>query len=601
MKEKQKYNIFQNIRYAFANIWKVDKLYYLAFVPQIPISVFLPLAGVYFPKILIDLIERRAGDADMLMTIGGYCMILVAAGLISFFCDMKIMSTSYTFSIHYQYQITDKSTRMDYENLENPKISDMLNHTYAGGMAAENIAKELNGLLITLLGIFTYGSIIGMLNPLILILLIVSSVINYLMLRYVRNYTEKNKDKWTPIDRKNGYLWGLSSDYSFAKDIKLYNMQSWLLEMTEHFRNLRMQWHNKVFNRRMLSEFVDGGLRFVRDGVAYAVLITMLLNNKIDVGSFVFYFGAIAGFSNWLSTVINRFNTIVNQNVDINRMRAYFDIEDRFNHGEGTMLPTENEIPYEIEFKDLTYNYIGSEKSAVDGVNLKINKGEKIAVVGVNGAGKTTLVKLMCGLYYPTSGAVLLNGKDVKDYNIDEYYTQFSAVFQDIGLLAIPISHFVAARIDNIDTDRVWQSLQLAGLDSVVKKLPNGLDTHLIKGVFEDGIDLSGGEKQKLMLARALYKNAPVIVLDEPTAALDPIAENELYMKYADLTAGKTSVYISHRLSSTRFCDRIVFIQDGKIAECGSHDELMKNNGLYANMFNIQSHYYKEDAVNEEN
>lgn len=599
-KEKPKYNIFQNIKYALGNIWRWDKLYYLAFIPQIPVSVFLPLALVYFPKLLIELIERKAGDTEMLVTISVYCLVLMAAGIINLFCDTRISSTNYTFSLRYQTLTTEKQVTMDYENTEDPKISDMQNHTYSGGMSGENITKELNGLLITLLGVFTYGSIIATLNPFILLLLIISSAVNYLTLVYVRTYTEKNKDKWTHTDRRNGYLYNISLQYEHAKDIKLYNMRSWLLKMTLYYQKSRMKWHNKVAGKNLFSGLVDGGLRFIRDGVAYAVLISMLLNDRIDVSSFIFYFGAIAGFSNWLSTVINRFNTIISQSIDINRLRAYLEAEDKFNHSEGVCLPNNDEIPYEIEFKDLTYYYRGSEKPAVDKLSFKINKGERLAVVGQNGAGKTTLVKLMCGLYYPYAGAVRLNGKDMKEYNIYDYYTQFSVIFQDIHLVSVSVAQFVAGSVERVDKDRARQALTLTGLDKVVDKFPNGIDTTLIKGVFDDGVDLSGGEKQKLMLARALYKNAPVIVLDEPTAALDPIAENDLYMKYAELTAGKTSVYISHRLSSTRFCDRIIFLQEGRIAESGSHSELMEKNGLYANMFNIQSSYYKEDVSDDE-
>jgi ABC-type multidrug transport system fused ATPase/permease subunit len=370
-------------------------------------------------------------------------------------------------------------------------------------------------------------------------------------------------------------------------------MCPWLIELTKLYQDLRMKWHKKIDNKNMTAGFIDGGLRFIRDGAAYAVLITMFLNDRIDLGSFVFYFGAIAGFSNWLSSIIGQFSSIATHSVNINRLRAFLEIENRFNHGEGIALPTET--PYEIEFKDLSYTYPNAEKPAVDNISFKINKGEKIAIVGVNGAGKTTLVKLMCGLYYPTSGQVLLNGKDAKEYNIDEYYTQFSAVFQTINLMPIPILNYLSASFEQADKNKAHSAIKLAGLDNIIDKLPNGINTTLVKGIYDDGIDLSGGEKQKLMLARAIYKDAPILILDEPTAALDPIAENELYLKYAELTQGKTSVYISHRLSSTRFCDRIMFIQDGKIMECGSHSELMEKNGLYANMFNIQSHYYREE------
>ena len=595
----QKYNVIQNIRFALANIWEVDRGYFAAFVPLIPLSVFLPLAGIYFPRLLINLIGAQVSDLHMLTAIAAYCAVLLTAGVINLFCDARISATNYVFSFFYQDKCGDKAMSMDYENLESPKVADMRNHTYAGGMAGEDIAKELNSLLITLLGIFTYGSIIGLLNPFILLLIIVSSGINYLVLTHVRKFTDKNRDKWAHLDRKNMYLYNLSIQYEYAKDIKLYGMRKWFIELTQYYQKLRMEWHDKIFNKNLLQGILDGVLRFVRDGAAYAVLIVMFLNYSIDLGSFVFYFAAIAGFSGWLSSIMGKFNTIFTQSADINRLRAFYEIEDRFNSGEGIPLPQATDIPYDIEFKNLTYYYPGSEKPAVDGINVKINKGERLAIVGVNGAGKTTLIKMLCGLYHPTAGTVILNGRDAREYNIKDYYSQFSAVFQDINLIAAPISHFVASNFEHVDKEKVRAVLKLAGLEEVVDRLENGMDTTLIRGVFDDGVDLSGGEKQKLMLARALYKDAPVMVLDEPTAALDPIAESELYTQYADLTEGKTSIYISHRLSSTRFCDRIIFMKDGKIAECGSHDELMELNGLYAEMFEIQSHYYKEGAINE--
>lgn len=595
IKQKQGYSIFHNIQFTFGNIWRWDKAYYLAFIPKIPLSVFLPLAGAYFPKLLIELIQNRSSDAQILTTIGVYSLMLLMVTVISSFCSARINSTKFVFSYHYQELVEQKTNSMDYENLENPKIADMSSNTYEGGMAAETIVYDVNDLLINLLGIFTYGSIIAVLNPLLLVLLVITSAINYSVMTYTREFTDKNKDKWVSLDRKNDYLYNISSKCEHAKDIKLYNMRVWLSELMVKYQNLRMVWHKKIYNRNLLSALTDGGLRFIRDGVAYLVLITMLLNEKIDVGSFVFYFGAITGLSNWLTLVIEKFNIVVTHNIGINRLRAYLDIEDKFNKNAGAILPSKIETPYEIEFRELTYVYPGADKPAVDNISFTIKKGERLAVVGVNGAGKTTLIKLMCGLYYPTSGAVLLNGQDAKEYNTDDYYTQFSAVYQDIYLVPISIARFVAGDMENVDREKVRSALRLAGLDIVVDKLQGGMDTTLLKGIFDDGIDLSGGEKQKLMLARALYKDAPVVVLDEPTAALDPIAENELYMKYADLTKGKTSIYISHRLSSTRFCDRIIFIKDGKIAECGCHAELMAKNGLYAEMFEIQSHYYKDN------
>ena len=248
-----------------------------------------------------------------------------------------------------------------------------------------------------------------------------------------------------------------------------------------------------------------------------------------------------------------------------------------------------------LVLKDFCKKYSTSNVYAVKDANLEINGGQIFGFLGPNGAGKTTLVKLLVGFYYPTDGTILLNGRELTEYNIEEYYSLFSAVFQDLYLLPVTIAEFVSSSDGEIDRERVSDVLRQAGLKEKIASLPNEINSRLMKGVFDDSVEFSGGEKQKLMLARALYKNAPVIVLDEPTAALDPIAENELYLKYHELESRKTSVFISHRLASTRFCDRIVFLDHGEIVESGSHDELMKRGGKYAEMFEVQSHYYKEE------
>lgn len=204
------------------------------------------------------------------------------------------------------------------------------------------------------------------------------------------------------------------------------------------------------------------------------------------------------------------------------------------------------------------------------------------------------MVKLLCGFYDPDEGRVLLNGTDIRQWNRQEYYSLLSAVFQDFSMLDITVAESVAQSVDRIDRQRVVQCLEKAGLMGLVEQFPQGLDTHIGRTVYLDGVLMSGGEFQRLMLARALYKNGPILVLDEPTAALDPIAENDIYMKYHEMTAGKTSVFISHRLASTRFCDRIILIDHGRIAEEGTHEDLMKRNGLYAKLFEVQSRYYQE-------
>lgn len=596
--------MFSNIAYALCNIWKWNKSFYLFFIPSIPLAVLLPLAETYFPKILIDSVETKQSITKIILIISIYFGGMLIINLFNNFCGSRLSMQQYNISLLYQHAISEKYMRTDYSNIDDPeaitKYQYAMNDACSGQCAPEFIWQSLLRLCISLLGIFTYGSIISSVSPWILLLLFLSAFITYLIGRWQRIYIEKNKNNWVGIDRKISYLQSFSEKFDYAKDIRIYGMLNWLSDMLLGFQTERFSWTKKVSARSLGGACINALLTLLRNGAAYAVLIVMVLNNEIGAGDFVFYFGAITGFSAWLNGIGNKVNDITYKSIKIGYYREYFEIEEKYNHGKGCPLPTEQEIPVEIEFNNVSYKYASADKNqyALKNINLKIEKGEKLAIVGSNGAGKTTLVKLMCGFYYPSEGEIKLNGHSIQEYNIEEYYTLFSAVFQDIYLLPITIAEFVSSSENEIDRDKVTEVLRQAGLENKIKSLPNGIDSRLMKGVFDDSIELSGGEKQKLILARALYKEAPVMVLDEPTAALDPIAENELYLKYNELTANNTSVYISHRLASTRFCDRIIYLENGEIVECGSHDELMKLGGKYAYMFNVQSHYYKEGAEN---
>lgn len=602
--KRYNHHTISNIWYALKNIWKWDKAFYLFFLPSIPLSVLLPLAATYFPKVLIDSIEAQKGIQTIIWIIVAYFGALLCAELFKGFCNTRLGMRQYNLSSLYQHEICEKYMRTDFSNTDNPeaniKYQNAMNDACSGQCAPEFIWHSLLGLLTSLLGIFTYGSIIAVVSPWILAFLFLSAYITYLISRWQRNYIEKNKDNWAAIDRKIWYLSSLSEKFDHAKDIRIYSMFDWLSNLLTDFQKERFVWTRKVSARDLAGNFIGAFLTFIRNGAAYAVLIVMVLRGDIGAGDFVFYFGAITGFSAWLNGIGGTVNDIVHKSIKIGYYREYFDIVETFNHSKGCPLPTKNELPVEIELKNVSFKYSSSdeEKYALKNINLTIKKGEKLAIVGANGAGKTTLVKLMCGFYYPSEGEITLNGHAIPDYNIEEYYSLFSAVFQDIYLLPVTIAEFVSSSDDYIDREKVVSVIQKAGLEQKINSLPNGIESRLMKGIFDDGIDLSGGEKQKLMLARALYKDAPVIILDEPTAALDPIAENELYLKYNDLTKNKTSMYISHRLASTRFCDRIIYIENGEIAEVGSHDELIKLGGKYAHMYNLQSHYYKEETEN---
>lgn len=328
---------------------------------------------------------------------------------------------------------------------------------------------------------------------------------------------------------------------------------------------------------------------------ANAYIIYMVVKGNIGAGDFVLYFNSMYNFSSCVRDVFDKYSGFHWLSDNISYSREYLDIKDKTNRSKGEKLPSGE---CEIEFRNVSYKYSGAEKPTIQNISFTLHKGERLALVGLNGAGKTTLIKLMSGLYDPTEGEILLNGKPVNSYNRDDYYSIFGAVFQDISALPVTVAENVAgADINNIDMVRVYDCLKKAGLYDKIMSLPEKENTRLVKSVFENATEFSGGQTQKLALARALYKDASMLLLDEPTAALAPIAEQEMYLNYAEFSKGKSSVFISHRLASTRFCDRIIMIENGKVTEEGTHAELMEQGGKYAELFELQSSYYNDKEV----
>ncbi len=312
---------------------------------------------------------------------------------------------------------------------------------------------------------------------------------------------------------------------------------------------------------------------------------------------FILFMGAIASFSAWLNGVVGNITVLKRENTRLNDLRAFFDYTNKLDP-ENPLPITKLVSPLEIEFKNVGFRYTDDTPKILDGLSFHIKQNEKIALVGVNGAGKTTIVKLLCGFYKATEGEICINGINIDRFKRADLYTVFSAVFQDICILPITAGENISfVKASESDEERLLHCLEIAGIKDEIMKHSKKLNAPMLKNIAPDGIVLSGGQQQKLLLARALYKNAPILILDEPTAALDPIAESEVYEKFHELTENKTALYISHRLASTRFCDRILVLKDGKIIESGSHDELMVQNGEYAYMYEIQSHYYKQGGI----
>jgi ABC-type bacteriocin/lantibiotic exporters, contain an N-terminal double-glycine peptidase domain len=594
-KKKPPYSVWQNFKFIFANVWKWDKPLLFLSLLRVPVNVLTPMIGIYMSKYVIDTVTTNGSIERLLLYILLFSLATFALRALSTITEVRINWKAVWNRLRYFSVINEKYIDADYENVEDPdgqtKYDKAGNTIQGDNSGTQAIISNVIDMLSNVFGLISYSSIIFTLNPWIVLALSITTVGNYFIYEFLHKWEYRNRDNWTPIDRKLYYIKRIAGDFSSAKDIRLYNISDWFKDLFASTLKERFVWSKKQKKATYAADIGTVILCLIRDGIAYGYLIYKMLNSDMAVSDFVLYFGIIGGFSGWLSGLIYKVTSLREMSLGICDLREFIDLPDKFNRGKGIALPSETS---EIEFRNVSFKYSGSDKNTIENLSFKIKKGEKIAIVGLNGAGKTTLIKLMCGLYAPIEGEILVDGKPIMEYNRDEYYTLFSAVFQDINLMPVSIAQNIAlSDYNDIDRDRMVNVMKLSGIYDKVQSLDKGMDTLLVKSFHDDAIELSGGEKQKLALSRALYKDGKIIILDEPTAALDPIAENEMYQKYDELTSGRTAVYISHRLSSTRFCDRIFFLEDGNIIETGNHVDLMKQGGKYAEMFDIQSHYYK--------
>ena len=601
-KEKPKYSRFGCLVWAIKNLWRLDKSFVFFIFAAVPIAVISPLVSSYFSKYLIDSIGAGKPFADLAWIVIFFITASLTLNVLSNFINARCSSRRYYPTCVYQTEMGyTQGYKTDFENHEKQDYKKISGYAWSdassGNCALEFIWTDLSGALIHLLGIVTFASLLAFINPIVFVVVTIVSIISYFTTLWQNKYYEKHKHLWEKESRKAGYLGGLSENLQVAKDIKLYGLEEWLNKMMSDYRAHIIMWNKRCRLRGLWASILAGVMTLIQNGVAYVVLIGMLLTGSLSAGDFVFYFGIVGSVAGFLHGVVGDVAKLNKRADKIAYYREFYDYPNKFNYGKGCELPTG---AVTIELRDVWYKYDGAEDYTLKGINLTLQAGESLALVGVNGAGKTTLVKLICGFYRPTKGEILVNGKLIDEYNIHEYYTMISAVFQEIRPVCFTMFEYVASADINRPSARedAITAMKLAGIWEKIESLENGIDTHLMKGIYDDGVDLSGGEMQKLVLARAIYKNGSVLILDEPTAALDPIAENNLYLQYRELTHGKTSIYISHRFASTRFCDRILLLGDGIIKESGTHDELMAQNGQYAYMFGVQAKYYKEGEIN---
>ncbi len=578
-----------------------------------------PFMTMYLSARVINLlIEGSSRENIAKMVIITLSVTAILAIISSFFQKWKDIMDDGFWDTTYKI-LADKKASMDFVDADSQKVADLhsqicQSNNWAGwGLFRSLTAFEsfMDAVVSIACGLVlsvklfllpvTDTKYVFLNNPLIAAILIAFMVGASAMAGYFMNIRKRAWSSYADDARLgnrmfSAYGW-FSQDTSRAADIRLYRQD----KITTTYMNMgdafteKSSLAKKLKGRYGLVSFISTGGQSIVTGVVYLFVCLKAWAGAFPIGSATQYIGAVTGVFFGINTLLTALEDI---RANARFLADTFEFLDYPNNMYQGSLTTEkrSDTHYEVEFRDVSFKYPGSDNYALKSVNLKFTVGEKLAVVGMNGSGKTTFIKLLCRLYDPTEGTILLNGIDIKKYRYDEYMNIFSIVFQDFKLFAMPLGENVATSSD-YDKDEVTRCLEKAGFADRLKQLPKGLDTFLYKKLDKEGVEVSGGEAQKIALARALYKDAPFVILDEPTAALDPVAEAEIYSKFNDIVGDKTAVYISHRLSSCKFCDEIAVFHEGGVIQKGTHEQLLADTtGKYYELWNAQAQYYNDDV-----
>lgn len=584
--------MFKGIVFFIKNGWRYDKKYILWRVLYQFINSLIPIVATIMPKLIIDELMGNQETGKLLVYVSILIVYTAAATIFSDYFNWDGFSRRCRVNAEFDSDLHKHLAEADFERLEDPNFLDMqkkagkfLYCDWHGFGYLLDCSMNALGQIFTLIGI---AAIIATIDLRILILFIVLIILGSLIEKRAKQNAIKLSEGIIKEQRGWTYYASLFEDHSFAKEIRLNSLGKWLLDRERDYFTKVNENQKKQNDGFIISGFFGAIFTLVQQSAAYAYLIYCVVSGAISIGSFTMYTGAITTFS-------IAFRKVLDSLIEIQAYDTYYDKLDEYLNLPKTLRKGSELIdadsPHFIEFRNVSFKYSGSDVYALKNVNITIPFGQKLSIVGENGAGKTTFVKLMTRMYDPTEGEILLDGVNIKKIDYDQYMSFFSSVFQDYKLFSFSIKDNVALA-QPMDKDRVKDILEYVGFGEKLRKLQNGIDTSVFKNFDEEGFEPSGGEGQKIALARALYKDAPIVLLDEPTAAMDPKAEYELYQKFNEMVQGKTAVYISHRLSSAKFCDVIAVFSNGQIVEYGSHDELYGKGGLYTELFSMQSRFY---------
>ena len=586
--------MIKNISFVFQKIGQKHRGLLCYLILCVLSSLGISVIAIWFPAFVVSRISTGKADAAQLAAAG-----LAAVGVYG----LQQMATSgrgmrqLFLCRDFLYEIFlkrfDKACAYA-ESTEGQKAYGMARQTALWGSDFRIFLEGILDLCVCIGSFVLFGGAIFGLQPGLFFMLLALSAAGYVVCHKNETAYQKLLEEQAGENRRFFYFIGAAQNEKYGKDMRLYRLSEVVSEKIDGCLKSLVLLQKKYFSVLARYGMLEGAIACIRDIVVFLYLIQKCAAQEISAAEFVLYYGIAMQFSNFVTVFVHSYSQLQTGSKGIEKIRTYMQ------EGEASAAESKTEKEQtadEIVFQDVSFGY-DADRLVINGLNLNIRKGEKLALIGENGAGKTTLVKLLCGLYPVSSGKITIQGTEVSRGQADFIRDQVAVLFQDALVLPYTVAENVSLKpLEETDQERVWAALEQAGLSERIKQAPDGILTQMTKAVSQDGISLSGGEAQKLLMARMLYhKSAQIWILDEPTAALDPIAESEVYERFRELGKEKNCIYISHRLASTQFMDRIILLKDGKIQESGTHRELMEQNGMYTRLYEIQSRYYREEG-----
>lgn len=584
---------FKTSKYMLSYVWrsKSGKKYILIKSFISILNAIMPLGLVLLPGLIINELtgQRRIDILIKYIAITAGIPLLQSIIISSF--NVYLNTVRYKFMIKVKTDFISHCADMDYETMENPEIGVLKERAEGTTFDSLEVFENLSGLITALISLIMCVSTITVLNPWILILVIIAVALNYVNSKWLNQKTFKMNNE---IQRFNRYGWPIQnyfSDIKYAKEMRLYNLKEYFIDIYVEKRLEANKYgeKNAVYMRN--SGIIGSIISFAQTILLYIYFVFKVIGDSLSVGSMTIYMGLIMQFSGSLSNITRQYLNLSMLSLRVQELIKFMNIPLK-NHKMGEITPVFDSDSV-IEFKNVSFRYPGSDRLVIDKLNLTVRGDEKLCIVGVNGSGKSTFVKLLTRLYVPTDGEILLNGININEYDYREYCKLFAPVFQDFALYNITLGENIVMA-EEYNRERLLSATRQSGLSAMVENTKYGYDTIIYKWFDEEGVEPSGGEGQRIAMARALYRGGSVYILDEPTAALDPNAEYEIYTQFNNMITDKCAVLITHRLSAVQLADMVAVFDDGHVAEYGTHAELYAKGGIYTEMFDKQAKFYRD-------